>query len=106
MITLAFADGSVGSINYFVNGAAAFPKEPLEVFCGGRILQLDNFRRLRAYGWPGFRNLNLWRQDKGQRACAGAFVAAVTGGGAPPIPVDEILEVARCSVALAEAVRA
>jgi predicted dehydrogenase/threonine dehydrogenase-like Zn-dependent dehydrogenase len=106
VITLAFADGSVGSINYFANGAAAFPKERLEVFCGGRILQLDNFRRLRAYGWPGFRRLNLWRQDKGQRACARAFVAAVIAGGAAPIPIDEILEVARCSVALAEAARA
>ncbi len=106
VITLAFADGSVGSINYFANGAAAFPKERLEVFCGGRILQLDNFRRLRGYGWPGFSSLNLWRQDKGQRACAGAFVAAVSGAATPPIPVDEILEVARCSVALAESVHA
>jgi predicted dehydrogenase/threonine dehydrogenase-like Zn-dependent dehydrogenase len=103
VITLAFADGSIGSINYFANGAADFPKERLEVFCGGRILQLDNFRRLRGYGWPGFSSLNLWRQDKGQRACARAFVAAVNGTGRAPIPVEEIFEVARCSVALAEA---
>jgi hypothetical protein len=32
-------------------------------------------------------------------------VAAVGGAGAPPIPIEEILEVARYSVALAEAVR-
>ena len=103
VITLAFADGSIGSINYFANGTAAFPKERLEIFCGGRILQLDNFRRLRGYGWPRFSSLNLWRQDKGQRACARAFVEAVNGTGCAPIPVEEILEVARCTVALAEA---
>lgn len=102
VITLAFADGSIGSINYFANGAGAFPKERLEVFCGGRILQLDNFRRLRGYGWPGFSSLNLWRQDKGQRACARAFVEAVSGARAAPIPVEEIFEVARCTVALAD----
>jgi predicted dehydrogenase/threonine dehydrogenase-like Zn-dependent dehydrogenase len=103
VITLAFADGSVGSINYFANGAPAYPKERLEVFCGGRILQLDNFRRLRGFGWPGFSTMNLWRQDKGQRACASAFVEAVSRAAAAPIPIAEILEVARCTVALAEA---
>jgi predicted dehydrogenase/threonine dehydrogenase-like Zn-dependent dehydrogenase len=107
VITLKFADGSLGSINYFANGAAAFPKERLEVFCGGRILQLDNFRRLRGYGWPRFNSLNLWHQDKGQRACARAFLDAVaSGGSAPPIPIEELFEVARCTVALAGAVRA
>jgi len=50
------------------------------VFCAGRILQLDNFRRLRAYGWPGFKSMRLWRQDKGQRACVRAFVDAVRSG--------------------------
>ena len=41
---------------------------------GQRILQLDNFRKLRGFGWPGFDRMNLWRQDKGQRACAAAFL--------------------------------
>jgi hypothetical protein len=56
----------------------------LEVFAGGRVLQLDNFRRLAGYGWPGFSKMNLWRQDKGQSACAAAFLQAVQAGGASP----------------------
>jgi predicted dehydrogenase len=104
-ITLAFADGSWGTIHYLANGHAAFPKERIEAFCGGRVLQLDNFRRLRGYGWRGFRALNLWRQDKGQRACARAFVEAIESGGVAPIPFDELIEVARVTVALAEAAR-
>ena len=97
-ITLEFADGSVGTIHYLANGDKGFPKERLEVFCAGRVLQLDNFRKLRGWGWNGFSKVNLWRQDKGQAACAGAFVAAVKQGSPVPIPLDEIIEVSRVSI--------
>jgi predicted dehydrogenase/threonine dehydrogenase-like Zn-dependent dehydrogenase len=105
-ITLAFADGSWGAIHYLANGYRTFPKERIEVFCAGRILQLDNFRRLRGYGWPGFKSMTLWRQDKGQRACVQAFVAAIRTGGPAPIAFDELLEVSRVTVALGERARA
>jgi len=104
-ITLAFADGSWGTIHYLANGHRAFPKERIEVFCAGRTLQLDNFRRLRGEGWRGFSSMNLWRQDKGQRACVAAFVDVITHGGATPIPFDELLEVGRVTVDLGEAAR-
>lgn len=100
-ITLGFEDGSIGTIHYFANGSKSFPKERLEVFCEGRILQLDNFRRLRGFGWPGFSCMNLWRQDKGQKACAEAFVQAVEKGQAEPIPFDELLEVSKVTIAVA-----
>ncbi len=100
-ISLAFADGSIGTVHYLANGSKAFPKERLEVFCAGRVLQLDNFRRLVGYGWPGFKKLNLWRQDKGQTMCAAAFVRAVEEGGPAPIPLAEILEVSRMTIEIA-----
>jgi predicted dehydrogenase len=100
-LQLAFADGSVGTIHYFTNGSRAFPKERLEVFAGGRVLQLDNFRRLRGYGWPGFSRMRLWRQDKGQRACVRAFLTAVERGGPLPIAVEELFEVSRVTLELA-----
>jgi predicted dehydrogenase/threonine dehydrogenase-like Zn-dependent dehydrogenase len=101
-VQLSFADGSIGTVHYFANGPKAFPKERLEVFASGRVLQLDNFRRLRGFGWPGFRSMNLWSQDKGQRDCARAFVQAVASGGPAPIPFDEVVEVARASIRAAE----
>jgi predicted dehydrogenase len=104
-ITLSFADGSFGSIHYLANGHKSFPKERLEAFVGGRILQLDNFRSLGAFGWPGFTKMKLWRQDKGQRACAAAFVRAVAQGGPSPIPFEELLEVSRVTIEVAEALR-
>jgi predicted dehydrogenase/threonine dehydrogenase-like Zn-dependent dehydrogenase len=103
-ITLGFADGSFGTIMYLANGAASFPKERIEVFSAGRVLQLDNFRKLKGYGWPGFSKLNLWRQDKGQKACAAAFLRSVETG-VPAIPLDEIFEVARVTIEAAEQLR-
>jgi len=104
-ITLRFADGSIGTILYLANGHKSFPKERLEVFAAGRILQLDNFRKLKGYGWPGFSKMNLWRQDKGQKACAAAFVRAIEQRGVSPIPFDEVMEVSRVSIQVAQALR-
>lgn len=55
-LLLGFADGSFGTIHYPANGAATFPKERIEVFADGLVLQLDNFRKLRAFGWPDRRS--------------------------------------------------
>lgn len=104
-IILGFADGSFGTIHYLANGAASFPKERVEVFAAGRVLQLDNFRKLRGFGWPGFGKMNLWKQDKGQTACAAAFLQAIKAGEATPIPATEIFEVARVSIEVAEQLR-
>ena len=104
-IQLSFADGSVGTVHYFANGSKAFPKERLEVFAAGRVLQLDNYRKLTGFGWPGFTKMNLWRQDKGQKACSAAFVQAVAKGTSAPIPFEEISEVTRVSIEIAEAAR-
>jgi predicted dehydrogenase/threonine dehydrogenase-like Zn-dependent dehydrogenase len=101
-IILGFADGSFGTIHYLANGTASFPKERIEVFTAGRILQLDNFRKLRGFGWPGFKKMNLWRQDKGQKACAAAFIQAIEKRERTPIPAEEIFEVTLVSIEVAE----
>ncbi len=95
-----FADGSIGTVHYFAEGNKAFPKERLEVFASGKILQLDNFRKLTGYGWSNFKKMNLRNQDKGQAACSKAFVDAVQNGAISPIPFEEILEVSRIAILL------
>jgi len=105
LISLTFEDGSMGSIHYFANGGKSFPKERIEVFCDNAVLQLDNFRKLRGFGWKGFNKMNLWSQDKGQENCVDAFMDSVREGRENPIPQDEIFEVARVSVDIAEMLR-
>lgn len=101
-LTLRFACGSIGVINYFANGHRAYPKERLEVFSGGRVLVLDNYRKLSGFGWPGFSSMGAWVQDKGRRACAAAFIGAVKAGGPSPIALGEIIEVSRATIQAAE----
>jgi predicted dehydrogenase/threonine dehydrogenase-like Zn-dependent dehydrogenase len=103
-LQLEFSDGSIGTVHYFANGSKSFPKERLEVFSEGRVLQLDNFRTLTGYGWRGFKRMNLWRQDKGQEACARAFLDAVVQGRDSPIPLEELVEVSRVSIQIAESI--
>jgi len=103
-INLRFEDGSIGTIHYLSSGHAGFAKERLEVFCAGKVLQLDNFRKLKGYGWKGFNKMNLWRQDKGQTACTQAFVDAIKTGGPSPIDFEELMEVSQTCIAIAEKV--
>lgn len=98
-ITLVFADGSVGTVNYFANGAKSYPKELLEIFSEGRVLRLENFRQLHGYGFRGFRRFSTWRQDKGHRAEFAAFVERLAQGGPPLIPLAQLVNVTLASFA-------
>lgn len=99
LLTLAFADGSLGTISYASNGDKSFPKERVEVFCGGRVGVLDDFRSLELVK-DGRRKViqNRLRQDKGHLAAWQAFLSAVKTGGQPPIPYYELISVSRAAI--------
>jgi len=102
VINLQFENGSIGAVNYLANGNKSFPKERLEVFSDGAVLQLDNFRSLKGFGWPQFGKLSGFRQDKGQLECASAFVRAVeTGNAEQLIPLSELIDVMDCCLTVA-----
>ncbi|KZN44387.1 bi-domain-containing oxidoreductase [Pseudoalteromonas luteoviolacea] len=104
-IILGFADGSFGTIHYYANGAASFPKERIEVFADGKVLQLDNFVKLKGFGFKGFKKMNLWKQDKGQNLCSQLFLDSIRDGKSAPIDINEIFEVAKISIDIAEQLR-
>ena len=91
-IQLSFADGSIASIDYLANGARSYPKETIEIFSEGRILVIDNWRRLRSHGWQGAPR--MWKsQDKGHHAEIAHLLDRVRAGGSPLIPFEELREV-------------
>ena len=65
------------------------------MFAAGKVFCLDNYRKLKAWGIPGFSTRRLLFQDKGQQACCAAFLNAIETGGPAPIPVSELFEVQR-----------
>jgi predicted dehydrogenase len=104
-LMLEFADGSFATVHYLANGNKGFPKERVEVFAAGRILQLDNFLKLRGWGWNGFSKLNLWRQDKGTIQSARAFMDCIQASSGEPISRSEIFEISRLSIEVGNSVR-
>ncbi|MBX3395808.1 MAG: bi-domain-containing oxidoreductase [Phycisphaerae bacterium] len=104
-VTLSFADGSIGTLHYFGNGHRSYPKETIDVFCDGKVLRLDNFRLLTGYGWKGFSKLKVRRQDKGHAEQFRRLTEAVARGGPAVMPLSEIENVTRASIAAAESAR-
>jgi predicted dehydrogenase/threonine dehydrogenase-like Zn-dependent dehydrogenase len=105
-ITLRFADDSIGTVHYFADGARRFPKERLEVFGTGDTWQLNNFRSLTSFAARAPRVGISWRQDKGNRACVRAFVAALREGAPSPMDFAELVEVSRASIEAARQAQA
>jgi predicted dehydrogenase len=105
-VSLFFADGSLGNVHYFANGHKSYVKEKLEIYCEGRTLLLDNFRKLTGYGWTNFKKLNLFLQDKGRRSEIQGFVDRVTRGGQPLIPPSQLWNVTAATFAATESARA
>jgi predicted dehydrogenase/threonine dehydrogenase-like Zn-dependent dehydrogenase len=100
-IQMSFQGGSIATVHYWANGPKSFPKERVEVFSAGRVLQLNNFRDLRGYGWSNFKKMKAGSQDKGHKEEVRRFVAAVEAGEEAPIPAEELFEVSRVSIDLA-----
>lgn len=100
LINLKFKDGSIGSLHYLTNGSSSFPKERIEIYSNGKILQINNFRNLIGFGWKNFKFMRLWKQNKGNSECVEAFLNAIKFGTETPISFDEIYEVSRVSILL------
>jgi predicted dehydrogenase len=106
ILNFSYPDGSIGTLSYLSNGDKSFPKERIEVFCGGRVAVLDDFRSLELCQ-KGSRKVirKRLRQDKGHRGAWAAFLSALTTGGEPPIPYDQLLGVTSATFAAVNAVR-
>lgn len=89
-ITLRHANGSISNIAYLAGGDKSFPKERVEVFGGGRVAVIDDFRAVETCA--GGRRRRAWRgaQDKGHRGELDAFFNTIKDGGAAPITWDEM----------------
>lgn len=103
-MAFAFPDGSVGVVDYLANGDKSFPKERLEVFCGGRVAVLDDFRSLEMVR-DGRRTMIRKAQDKGWRGEWEVFAKAIREGGAPPIPYEQLIGVTKATFAALESLR-
>jgi len=103
-MTFTFPDGSIGVVDYLANGDKSLPKERVEVFWGGRVAMLDDFRALEMVQ-DGRRERIKSIQDKGWKAEWEAFVHAIREGGEPPIPYEQLIGVTSATFSTLESLR-
>ena len=101
--SLRFADGSQGTISYLANGDKSYSKERVEIFGGGSVAMLEDFRRLELVN-EGHKKVfrSLFRQDKGHLGEWEAFVSAVHAKGESPTPFEQIVATMHATFALEE----
>ena len=105
VITMAFSDGSIGTISYLANGNKSVGKEYLEVFCGGKIGILDDFRKLQLFGQSTKKKREYFKQDKGHASAWNEFVNAVIENHEAPIPYAELIGTAYVILACDQSLR-
>jgi predicted dehydrogenase/threonine dehydrogenase-like Zn-dependent dehydrogenase len=90
--SLKFANGTLGTISYLANGDKSASKERIEVFGGGSVAILEDFRRLELIR-NGRKQITRarWAQDKGHKTEMQAFVDALQGQTPPPIRFEELV---------------
>jgi predicted dehydrogenase len=97
-ILLRYENGSNAVVNYFGNGSKAYPKERIEVFYQEKVLVLDNWRKLKGYGFRGFSSMT-GSLDKGHTAEFALLKERTQNGGEPLIPFDELVNATEASFA-------
>ena len=103
-IILKYENGSNAVINYFANGSKGYSKERVEVYSQERTLVMDNWRKLKGYGFRGFSSVRS-SQDKGHFNQFQALVTQQKNGGKAIIPFDEIVNTTKASFAAIDSLR-
>ena len=103
-MTFTFPDGSIGIVDYLANGDKSFPKERVEVFCGGQIAVLRDFVSLQTVK-DGKKKEVKGVQNKGWVEEWKTFVKSIREEGQPPIPYEQLIGSANATFAAVESIR-
>jgi predicted dehydrogenase/threonine dehydrogenase-like Zn-dependent dehydrogenase len=104
IILLKYENGTNAVINYFANGSKAYSKERIEVYHQERTLVMDNWRKLKGYGFKKFSSASS-SQDKGHQNQFNLLIESVENGGNPIIPIDELINTTKASFAAIESLK-
>ncbi len=102
-ILLKYKNGSTGTINYLANGNKGYSKERIEVYSQGKTLIIDNFKKSEYYGT---KSSGMSRsQDKGHFEQFRLFLDRLRNGGEAIIPIEEIINTSKVSLAAVESLK-
>jgi predicted dehydrogenase len=104
VVSLVFANGSVGAVIYVSLGSATLPKERLEVFVGNRSAILDDYTTLELYDGTRPVRDRLRKQDKGHSAEIAEFLTGIRNGNYP-IPLQTMRNIHESCFAAVDSLR-
>ena len=105
IITMKFEDGSISSIQYLANGDKSVEKETMEIFCGGNVVQMFDFRKLiMTSDGKKTRYKSRFSQDKGHLKAWQSFVNSIESDIEVPIRFDELFDSSLATLAAAESI--
>jgi predicted dehydrogenase/threonine dehydrogenase-like Zn-dependent dehydrogenase len=99
--TIGFDDGSVATLTYTALGAAGHPKEQMDVFVDGKVISLDDYKRLTVAG-ASVKGLATSVPEKGQRQELEALVLAIRDGGEWPIALWQQIQATEIALQVEE----
>ena len=102
VVTIRYEDGSMATVQYVSLGPAALGKERVEVFADGRAAVLEDYVTTTFHG---LKRSPVRTRDKGFSGELSAFLQAIRGGGAPPIPYASLMRTTRVTFAIRESLR-
>lgn len=79
--SMTFQDGSIATLTYTSLGSKEHPKEKLEVYCDGKVMEMIDYKSL------SMPKMESGLAEKGQREELIAFSKAIQEGGSWPIPL-------------------
>lgn len=103
-ILLKYENGTNAVINYFSNGSKSYSKERVEVFHQDKTLIMDNWRKLKGFGFKNFNSASS-SQDKGHQNQFNLLINSVQNGGNQIIPFDEIINTTKASFAAIDSLK-
>lgn len=105
-LTLKMADGSLGTITYLSNGDKRYPRERIEVFGGGAVGVIENFRAA-SFTCKGKRQSirSRFGVDRGHRSTLETFLASARSGGAAPVAFEDYVSTTAATFAAEESLK-
>jgi predicted dehydrogenase len=104
LVTITFADGSIGTLHYLANGANAVEKEYLEVFGDSKTARMWNFKKLEC-ACERKKSTTSFPGDKGHAAEMKVLLEAFESGAPSPISMECLAATSRATFAAMESLR-
>lgn len=84
--TMQFQGGSVATLTYTSMGSRDYPKEHMEIYSNGKVIVLEEYKRVSLFGAKGAR-FNAQTANKGDKEELIAFGSSILSGDSWPIPL-------------------